>query len=134
MNTAAPASLPPAGLPGLDPTWSRLVEATDAAGVKRTWHVLDAGPKNPTGTLLCVHGNPTWSYTFRSILAAAGEQWRVLAPDHLGMGYSERTGRTHRLADRIAELSSLTDALQVNGPIITVAHDWGGAISLGRAR
>ncbi|HVQ88391.1 MAG TPA: alpha/beta fold hydrolase [Actinomycetes bacterium] len=133
MNTAAPAALPPLGLPGLDPAWSRLVEATDTTGVQRTWHVLDAGPSEPVGTLLCVHGNPTWSYTFRSIVSAAQDRWRVVAPDHLGMGYSERTGNIHRLGDRIAELGNLTAALAVSGPVIIVAHDWGGAISLGWA-
>jgi acyl-coenzyme A synthetase/AMP-(fatty) acid ligase/pimeloyl-ACP methyl ester carboxylesterase len=130
VNNAAPASLPPAGLPGLDPDWSHLVEAKDRDGVTRTWHVLETGPSNPAGTLLCVHGNPTWSYTFRSILATAGKRWRVIAPDQLGMGYSQRTGRSHRLSDRIFELSALTEALQVRGPVITLAHDWGGSISL----
>jgi olefin beta-lactone synthetase len=37
------AALPPAGLPGLDPGWSRLVTATDVDGISRTWHVLDNG-------------------------------------------------------------------------------------------
>ncbi|MFU8841581.1 MAG: hypothetical protein ACNA8R_12815, partial [Nitriliruptoraceae bacterium] len=36
-----PASLPPEGLPGLAPRWSRLVRALDADGRERTWHVLD---------------------------------------------------------------------------------------------
>src|SRR5262249_56310457 len=66
-----------------------------------------------------------------SIVAQASDRWRVVAPDHLEMGYSERTGATPRLADRIDELSSLTTALDVVGPVVVVAHDWGGAISLG---
>jgi hypothetical protein len=37
------ASIPPEGLSGLDPRWSRLVTATDTDGVNRTWHVLDNG-------------------------------------------------------------------------------------------
>ena len=49
------------------------------------------------------------------------------------MGYSERTGRAHNLADRIEELGSLTEALEVEGPVLVVAHDWGGPISLGWA-
>jgi acyl-coenzyme A synthetase/AMP-(fatty) acid ligase/pimeloyl-ACP methyl ester carboxylesterase len=136
VSSAAPASLPPAGLPGLDPSWSRLVRATDSRGAQRTWHVLDARPaaETPAGTLLCVHGNPTWSYTWRSVAAAGtAAGWRVVAVDHLGMGYSERTGRRHRLADRVAELGAVTDALGLAGPVVTVAHDWGGVISLGWA-
>ena len=54
-----------------------------------------------------------------------------MAPDHLGMGFSERTGKMHRLADRIDELDALTDALDVTGPVLVVAHDWGGPIALG---
>ena len=76
----------------------------DSHGRLRTWHVLDTAPADPVGTLLCVHGNPTWSYLWRSVVARLGDRWRVVAVDHLGMGYSERTGEQHRLADRIAEL------------------------------
>ncbi|MCZ3387042.1 MAG: alpha/beta fold hydrolase [Actinomycetia bacterium] len=127
------ASLPPADLPGLDPDWSQVVSAPDAAGVQRQWHVLDAAPPEPLGTVLCVHGNPTWSYTFRSVISELSDTWRVIAPDHLGMGFSERTERFHTLADRIDELSALTDALDIQGPVLVVAHDWGGPISLGWA-
>lgn len=127
------ATLPPAGLPGLDPDWSRIVTAPDTSGTQRQWHVLDAAPAEPVGTVLCVHGNPTWSYTFRSVVAELADTWRVVAPDHLGMGFSERTGHAHTLADRIDELSALTEALQVTGPVLVVAHDWGGPISLGWA-
>lgn len=131
VNIAAPASLPPSDLPGLDPTWSRLVQVRDSRGVGRTWHVLDTAPSEPQGTLLCVHGNPTWSYLFRSVVDAARDRWRVIAPDHLGMGYSERVEEHLTLRDRVDALSSLTEALDVRGPVVIVAHDWGGSISLG---
>ncbi|MET0864362.1 MAG: alpha/beta fold hydrolase [Nakamurella sp.] len=131
-----PAALAPAGLPGLDPAWSRLVEITDADGVRRTFQVLDsgAGPAEPVGTLLCVHGNPTWSYLWRRLVANPPAGWRVIAPDQLGMGYSERIDRPRVLAERVDDLSRLTDALGVTGPVVTVAHDWGGIVSLGWAQ
>lgn len=131
--TPAPADLPPAGLPGLDPAWSRLIEATDADGVQRTFHVLDTGPAEPLGTLLCVHGNPTWSYLWRALLAAPPQGWRVVAPDHLGMGHSERLDSARTLTQRVEDLTRLTEALQITGPVVTVAHDWGGILSLGWA-
>lgn len=131
-HTAA-ATLPPGGLAGLDPTWSRLIAADDADGVTRTWHVLDNQVADPAQTLVCVHGNPTWSYLWRSLLAAAPPGVRVVAPDHLDMGYSERTGTVRRLARRIEDLDAVVGALDISGPIITVAHDWGGPISLGWA-
>ncbi|MET3807768.1 acyl-CoA synthetase (AMP-forming)/AMP-acid ligase II/pimeloyl-ACP methyl ester carboxylesterase [Nakamurella sp. UYEF19] len=136
--------MPPQGLPGLDPAWSRLVGVIDLDGVERTFHVLDswsarAEPEaEPTGTLLCVHGNPTWSYLWRRLLASAPAGWRVVAVDQLGMGFSERIDRPRVLAERIDDLGRLTDALGItgpdrSGPVVTVAHDWGGIISLGWA-
>ncbi len=133
LVATADAQRPSAELAGLDPTWSRLVVAADADGVERTWHLLDTAPPDPVGTLLCVHGNPTWSYLWRDLLARAPAGWRVVAVDQLDMGYSERTGATRRLDRRVADLVALTDAVVPEGRVVTVGHDWGGAISLGWA-
>lgn len=127
----------PAGLPGLDPTWSRQVHAHDAEGIQRQWHVLDNGPQLAArdepivGTVLCVHGNPTWSYLWRRVLQQAVPGWRVIAVDHLGMGYSDRLDQPRTLAQRVDDLGRLTDALDVSGPVVPLAHDWGGPIALG---
>ncbi len=137
--TSAGARLPPRMLPGLDPAWSRLVQVADADGVDRVWHLLDTHPDTipgeapEVGTLLCVHGNPTWSYLWRGLLAAAPPGWRVLAVDQLGMGWSQRLDRPRTLAQRVDDLGRLTAALGVTGPVVTVAHDWGGPVSLGWA-
>jgi len=94
----------------------------------------------PVGTLLCVHGNPTWSYLWRSVLrtslevaAAGGPAWRVIAVDQLDMGFSERTGLERGLPQRVADLGALTDELGLTGPVVTLGHDWGGVVSLGWA-
>ena len=128
------ASLPPPRLPGLDPAWSRLVLVPDADGVGRTWHVLDNGAADADLTLLCVHGNPSWSYLFRDLLRLAPPGVRVVAVDQLEMGFSERSGTFRRLATRIDDLAELTDEIGLTGRIVTVGHDWGGAISLGWAQ
>jgi acyl-CoA synthetase (AMP-forming)/AMP-acid ligase II len=120
-------------LPGVDPAWSRTVDVTDRAGAVHRWHVLDNGAEPTTGTVLCVHGNPTWSYLWRRMLATAPPGWRVIAPDQLGMGFSQRLDAPRSLAQRIDDLGSLTDELGVTGPVVTFGHDWGGAISLGWA-
>jgi acyl-CoA synthetase (AMP-forming)/AMP-acid ligase II/pimeloyl-ACP methyl ester carboxylesterase len=117
----------------LDPAWSRHLSVADATGTKHEWHVLDNGVTGPVGTLLCVHGNPTWSYLWRRLVAAAPPGWRVVAPDQLGMGFSERLPGPRPLAQRVADLGDLTAALGITGPVITVGHDWGGVISLGWA-
>ncbi|MGQ7788810.1 alpha/beta fold hydrolase [Nesterenkonia sp. K-15-9-6] len=161
---AAPAQLPPKGLPGLDPAWSRLVAARTVDGT-RTFHVLDTGPILAArgipvrGTILAVHGNPTWSYLWRGLVAESLRQaeadtaggWRIIAPDQLDMGYSERlchagaprtlTGADpdecgyRRMAQRLDDLDALMDALDVDTalPLVTLGHDWGGVISLGWA-
>jgi len=87
-----------------------------------------------------VHGNPTWSYLWRDVAAASlrtaragGPAWRVIAVDQLDMGFSERTDEHRPLAQRVADLGALTDALGLDGPVVTLGHDWGGVISLGWA-
>ena len=142
--------------PGLDPEWSRLVRAKTDDGA-RTFHVLDTGPAlaargiKPTGTILAVHGNPTWSYLWRSVLRASlqraesGAAWRVIAPDQLDMGFSDRLAHPEppapdapsyrRLEQRLGDLDALMDALDVDtsSTLVTLGHDWGGIISLGWA-
>jgi olefin beta-lactone synthetase len=121
-------------MPGLDPAWSRTVAVVDEDGVRRTWHLLDNGVAPAEGTLLCVHGNPTWSYLWRRFLAGAEPGWRVVAVDQLGMGYSERRpDHPWTLAERIDDLDAVTAGLGMSGRIVVAAHDWGGPISLGWA-
>lgn len=149
----APATVPVAGpdgrpLPGLDPAWSRVVRAGGHG-----WHLLDTGARLAAtgapvaGTILCVHGNPTWSYLWRRIAAeslARAERdpsrpaWRVVAVDQLDMGFSERTGEARTLPTRLDDLQALTDELGLSGsgattPVVTLGHDWGGVVSLGWA-
>ena len=121
------------GLPGLDPAWSRFLTVDDASGHARRWHVLDNGVEPTEGTLLCVHGNPTWSYLWRRFLAEARPGWRVVAVDQLGMGWSTRQVPGRRLADRVDDLGRLTAALGIDGRVVVAAHDWGGLVSMGWA-
>ncbi|MBM7050923.1 alpha/beta fold hydrolase [Rothia sp. ZJ1223] len=132
--------------PGINPLWSKTltVESTapvEAAGTSRTWHYLDnidaLEGREYVGTILCVHGNPTWSYLWRSVIAAATDAerpWRVIAVDQIDMGFSERTGLVRSLEDRLADLGDFTAAVGLDDtqlPVVTLAHDWGGLISLG---
>jgi acyl-CoA synthetase (AMP-forming)/AMP-acid ligase II/pimeloyl-ACP methyl ester carboxylesterase len=136
----------------MDARFSRLVEVPDGdSGRPVTWHVLDNAAAleqlgvTPVGTMLCVHGNPTWSYLWRGLVSAAtdaattaaetgsGAVWRVIAVDQLEMGFSERTGTERALERRVADLAALTDALGLEGPVVTVGHDWGGVVSMGWA-
>ncbi|MGD8199549.1 alpha/beta fold hydrolase [Ornithinimicrobium sp. W1679] len=123
-------------LPGVDPAWSRVVVAPDAEGTPRRWHLLDTHPDDAVTarpTLLCVHGNPTWSYLWRRVLEQAPAGWRVVAVDQLGMGWSERPDRPRTLPQRIEDLSRLTVTLGLTGPVAVAVHDWGGPVGLGWA-
>jgi acyl-CoA synthetase (AMP-forming)/AMP-acid ligase II/pimeloyl-ACP methyl ester carboxylesterase len=149
-RTPAPASMPPRGLPGLDSRFSRIVlvpDSGDAIGTTRGWHALDNGAElerlgvTPVGTILCVHGNPTWSYLWRELVqqatdvaaTASGDAWRVIAVDQLDMGFSERTGVHRPLGQRVRDLADFTHAIGLEGPVVTLGHDWGGVVSMGWA-
>lgn len=140
---------PPAELPGVEPGVSRFVTVPGVgadAGADRRWHLLDTGAildelgVEVAGTIVAVHGNPTWSYLWRSLIAtsldrarAGGAAWRVVAVDQLEMGYSERTEVTRGLDQRIRDLGALIDSLDLTGRLVTLGHDWGGPVSLGWA-
>ncbi|MEM7509167.1 MAG: haloalkane dehalogenase [Pseudomonadota bacterium] len=92
-------------------------------------HYLDegAGPR----TYLCLHGQPTWCYLYRRMIpvfAAAG--YRVVAPDLLGFGRSDKP-----LADEIYTFDFHRRMLlrfveRLDGPITLVCQDWGGILGL----
>jgi len=94
-------------------------------------HYVEAGP--PDGeVVVLLHGQPTWSYLYRTVipvLAAAG--LRVIAPDHIGFGRSDKlTDRTAYTLSRYVEwMVSFITTLDLTG-ITLVAQDWGGPIGL----
>jgi pimeloyl-ACP methyl ester carboxylesterase/acyl-coenzyme A synthetase/AMP-(fatty) acid ligase len=106
------------------------VTFTGANGEQLNWHVLDTGP-GPEGTIVCVHGNPSWGYMWRDVLAMLSPGWRVIAVDQTGMGYSQRPGPRH-LGQRVDELVRFCRQ-EVQGPVVLAAHDWGGPIAVGAA-
>ncbi|PQZ92279.1 hydrolase [Arthrobacter sp. MYb227] len=133
--------------PGVKTNYSKNLQVSSTSSVdepntSHNWHYLDNAEElaqagiTAQGTLLCVHGNPTWSYLWRSLFTHVAENklpWRVVAVDQLDMGFSSRTGNFRRLADRVNDLNDFTNALKLSGPVTSVGHDWGGLISLGWA-
>ncbi|MBX2797115.1 MAG: alpha/beta fold hydrolase [Myxococcales bacterium] len=98
-------------------------------------HYVDTGqPDDPSGSpLIMVHGNPTWSFYWRTLIRAFEPQRRCIAVDHLGAGLSDKPRDwSYRLQDHIDNLVQLVDHLDL--PRFTmVVHDWGGPIGLGAA-
>jgi acyl-coenzyme A synthetase/AMP-(fatty) acid ligase/pimeloyl-ACP methyl ester carboxylesterase len=120
-------------LPGIEPAWVRSY-TVERDGNQETIAVLESSPTTPSrGTIICVHGNPTWSYLWRHILQELGHEYRVIAIDQIGMGYSSRPAGARTLAQRIIDLDALIDAAGASGPVTLIAHDWGGPVSLGWA-
>ena len=93
---------------------------------------LDEGQRNDEAVLM-LHGNPTWSFYYRGLVRALAPTMRCIAPDHIGMGLSEKPpGYNYTLATRIADIEALVAALGLKR-IHLVVHDWGGAIGFGFA-
>lgn len=94
--------------------------------------LVDEGPRS-SEAVLCLHGNPTWSFFYRDLITSLRGDIRCIAPDHVGMGLSEKPeSYDYTLAGRIADIEALADALQLTR-IHLVLHDWGGAIGCGLA-
>jgi haloalkane dehalogenase len=97
------------------------------------YHYLDEGAGEP---VVMVHGNPTWSYYYRNLVAGLRESHRCIVPDHIGCGLSDKPGDDryrYVLERRIDDLEQLLDHLAIRGGITLVVHDWGGPIGLGYA-
>lgn len=93
---------------------------------------LDEGPRSDEIVLL-LHGNPTWSYYYRWLVRALSAGHRCIAPDHIGMGLSEKPqDYDYTLAARIADIEALVNSLGARR-VHLVVHDWGGAIGFGFA-
>jgi len=84
-------------------------------------------------TVLCVHGNPTWSFTYREVLKQVSPQARVIAVDHIGCGLSDKPqAYSYSLEQHVGNLARLIEQLDLRN-ITLLVHDWGGAIGLGAA-
>ncbi len=93
-------------------------------------HFIDKGEGE---TVVLVHGNPTWSYYYRTLIQSLSKTYRVIAPDHLGCGLSEKPQEfNYSLKNHINNLSILLDHLDIKQTSMVV-HDWGGTIGLGTA-
>ena len=95
-------------------------------------HYVDEGPRE-TGSILCLHGEPTWGYLFRHLIPILSITHRVLVPDHMGFGKSETpSDRTYWLQDHIDNLERFVLALDLND-ITLIMHDFGGPVGMGLA-
>ncbi|HUH72275.1 MAG TPA: haloalkane dehalogenase [Mycobacterium sp.] len=90
-------------------------------------HYIDEGEGPPI--LLC-HGNPTWSFLYRNIIAALRDRFRCIAADYLGFGLSDRpAGFGYKIDEHAGVVGEFVDHLGLDG-YLTMGQDWGGPISM----
>ena len=95
---------------------------------KRMAHV-EIGQGDP---ILFLHGNPTSSFLWRDVMAAMAGSGRLLAPDLIGMGDSDKLDNpgpdSYRFVEHRAYLDAWIEAVIPEGKITLVIHDWGSAL------
>lgn len=90
-------------------------------------HYVDEGRGE---TFLFSHGTPTWSFEWRHLLRGLSGDVRVVAPDHLGFGLSDRPSSEDYTPEAHARrFSAFADALALDD-VTLVVHDFGGPIAL----
>ena len=94
-------------------------------------HVTEWGAGLP---IVLLHGNPSWSFLWRKVVAAVlsqGQKLRLIVPDLVGLGLSDkpRDPQMHTLENHGAWLAALIDELGLD-ELIFVGQDWGGPIGL----
>ena len=96
---------------------------------------VDEGQGNP---MVFLHGNPTSSYAWRNILPYVQDFGRVVVPDLIGMGDSQKLSESgpgsYTFVEHRRYLDALLDALDMCARVILVGHDWGAALAFDWAR
>jgi haloalkane dehalogenase len=96
-------------------------------------HYLDEGRGEP---VVLLHGNPTWSFFYRGLVGGLRESYRMIAPDHVGCGLSDKPDDRryeYTLRRRVEDLESLLEHLGQRDGLTLVMHDWGGMIGMAYA-
>lgn len=88
--------------------------------------------------IVFLHGNPTSSYLWRNVMPHLNGFGRLIAPDLVGMGDSEKLADSgpgrYRFVEHRQYLDALLDTLDLGDAITFVAHDWGSAFAFDWAR
>lgn len=94
----------------------------------RRLHFIDHGDPGARPVVM-IHGNPTWSFLWRKVIALL-PAYRCVAPDLLGLGFSDRLPRLedHSVDRHGAAIAELVEALDLRG-VILMGQDWGGPIA-----
>ncbi len=125
MANSTPGIRPPWVSDELFPFESRFVDLDG-----HTIHYVDEG-EGPT--LLLYHGNPTWSFLYRDLIAGLRDRFRCVAWDYPGFGLSEAApGFGFTVAEHLAVAERFVETLDLRD-VTPFVQDWGGAIGVGVA-
>jgi pimeloyl-ACP methyl ester carboxylesterase len=87
----------------------------------------DVGSGDP---VILLHGIPTWSYLYHDVIPQLSNHFRIIAPDFLGHGHSDRRDRFDRsLRMQTRAILRFMDKLGLEQATI-VGHDTGGGVAL----
>jgi haloalkane dehalogenase len=91
-------------------------------------HYIDAGTGDP---ILCLHGEPSWCYLYRKMVPTLAAKNRVLAPDLIGFGRSDKPAEksAYTFAMHHDALVAFVNTLELKR-ITLVCQDWGGLLGL----
>ncbi len=91
-------------------------------------HFLDEGSGGP---VLCLHGEPTWSFLYRKMIPGLAREARVVCPDYFGFGRSDKPADVEWYSfDRhYMSILRLVEELDLRA-LTVVVQDWGGPIGL----
>jgi haloalkane dehalogenase len=93
-------------------------------------HYIDEGAGEP---VVMLHGNPTWSFYYRHLIDDLRGSYRVIVPDQIGLGLSDKPDDSqydYTLSRRVEDLEALLDHLGLDRELTLVLHDWGGIIGM----
>ncbi|NOU58363.1 haloalkane dehalogenase [Marinifilum sp. JC070] len=91
---------------------------------------IDIGEGRP---VVFIHGNPASSYLWRNIIPYVMNDYRVIAPDLIGMGDSGKPDIDYSFQDQFDHLATLLDSLKLKNAILVI-HDWGSGLGWTYAR
>ena len=94
-------------------------------------HYADEGPKDGR-VVIMMHGEPSWSYLYRHMIRQVAEAgYRVLAPDLIGFGRSDKPADTsdYTYAKHVDWMDQWLKAIDVSDAVL-FCQDWGGLIGL----
>ena len=105
------------------------MEKKYATVLGRNMAYVETGTRDP---ILFLHGNPTSSYLWRNIIPYLADTARCIAPDLIGMGYSDAVNDpgpdSYRFVEHRSYLDHLLDQLDLGDQVTLVVHDWGSGL------